>query len=160
MNYTRNPKSFYEYIPAGGRNVGRPRKRWRDQHSLRWNKPAMPYTLRLMVSTIINHYCCQHFVQICYFILISLWCFLVGPRLPTHCRCRVLFLHLVTLSDTHTHTFCTTPLDQWSAPHRRLYLHNTQYSQETDIHAPGGIRTRNPCNTAATVFVCDYLPLF
>jgi hypothetical protein len=26
---------------------------------------------------------------------------------------------------------------------------HTQHSQETDIHATGGIRTRNPCNRAA-----------
>ena len=30
-----------------------------------------------------------------------------------------------------------------------LYLDNTQHSQETDIHAPGGIRARNPSKQAA-----------
>jgi hypothetical protein len=94
-----------EYITAGGRNVGWPMNRWRDQHSLRWDKPAMPYTrtLRLMVSRIINHFCCQHFVQTCYRICISLWLFLVAPFLPTYCRCRVLLLHLATHHYTHTH---------------------------------------------------------
>lgn len=29
---------------------------------------------------------------------------LVWPLLLTHCRCRVLLLHLITLSDTRTHT--------------------------------------------------------
>jgi hypothetical protein len=29
------------------------------------------------------------------------------------------------------------------APRKDLYLTNTQHSQETDIHAPGGIQTRN-----------------
>ena len=28
--------------------------------------------------------------------------------------------------------------------------HNTQQTQETNIHAPGGIRTRDPSNRAAT----------
>jgi hypothetical protein len=28
---------------------------------------------------------------------------LVRPLLTTHCRCRGLLLHLITLSDTHTH---------------------------------------------------------
>jgi hypothetical protein len=28
---------------------------------------------------------------------------------------------------------------------------NTQYAQETDIHAPGGIRTRNPSKRAAAL---------
>ena len=30
------------------------------------------------------------------------------------------------------------------SPSRRSLLHNAQQSQETDIHAPDGIRTRNP----------------
>ena len=30
-----------------------------------------------------------------------------------------------------------TPLDEWSARLRDLYLHNTQHSQQKDIHAPG-----------------------
>ena len=40
-----------------------------------------------------------------------------------------------------------TPLDEWSALHRDLY--DTQYSQQTDIHAPGGIRTHNVSRRAA-----------
>ena len=32
------------------------------------------------------------------------------------------------------------PLDEWSARRRDLYSYNTQHSQETDIHAPGGAR--------------------
>jgi len=31
------------------------------------------------------------------------------------------------------------PLDGWSAQRRGLYLYNTQHSQQTDIHASGGI---------------------
>ena len=44
-----------------------------------------------------------------------------------------------------------TPLDEWSARRRDLYLttHNTQ--QRTDIHAPGGIRTQNLSRRAAVV---------
>jgi hypothetical protein len=57
--------------------------------------------------------------------------------LPTHCRCKGLLLHLITLSDTHT-----TPLDRGSA-RRSDYL--TKHSQETDSQAPSGIRTtRSP----------------
>ena len=61
----------------------------------------------------------------------------------THCRCRGL--HLITLSDTHTHTHThsRTSLDEGSARRRHL-SDNTQHSQETDIYALGGIRTRNP----------------
>jgi len=48
--------------------------------------------------------------------------------------------------DKHT-TLDRTPLDEWSAWRRYLYLttHNTQ----TGIHAPGRIRTHNPNRRAA-----------
>jgi hypothetical protein len=55
-----------------------------------------------------------------------------GPR-PTH------FLRL------HHHTFRHTTLSVAEGPARRRDL----YSQETDIHAPGGIRTHNPSKRAA-----------
>jgi hypothetical protein len=42
-----------------------------------------------------------------------------------------------------------TPLDEWSACRRDLYLRNTQHSQQTNIHAPGGIQTRNPSRRSA-----------
>jgi hypothetical protein len=57
-------------------------------------------------------------------------------------------LHLNTFN-THTHTHIythtlgRTPLDE------RLLPDNTQHSQETDIHSPGGIRTLNPSKRAA-----------
>ena len=49
--------------------------------------------------------------------------------LPTHCRCRPSLLHLITLSDTHTHG--GPPLGEWSAHRRDLYLttHNTHNRQ-------------------------------
>jgi hypothetical protein len=46
-------------------------------------------------------------------------------------------------------TVGSTPLDEWSARRRDLYLTNTQHSQQTNIHAPGRIRTRNPSRRAA-----------
>jgi len=54
---------------------------------------------------------------------------------------------LFTMFLDHTQrrtTFGRTPLDKWSARRRDLYLttHNTCNRQ--DIHAPGGIRNRNP----------------
>jgi hypothetical protein len=42
----------------------------------------------------------------------------------------------------HT-TLGRTPLDEWPARRRDLYL-TTQHSEEKDIHAPGGIQTHNP----------------
>jgi hypothetical protein len=40
-------------------------------------------------------------------------------------------------------------LDEWSARHRDFYLTKKQCSQETDIHAPGGIQTQNLSRRAA-----------
>jgi hypothetical protein len=42
-----------------------------------------------------------------------------------------------------------TPGDDRSPRRRDLYLTNTQHSQQTNIHAPGGIRTCNPSRRAA-----------
>jgi len=49
----------------------------------------------------------------------------------------------LTITFRHT-TLGRTPLDEWSARRRDLLPHNTQHSQQTDIHASGGIRTHNP----------------
>ena len=67
---------------------------------------------------------------------------------PYHSSCiwRVwasLFLRLHDHTQGHI-TVGRTPLDEWSARRRDLYLTNTQHSKQTNIHAPGGIRTRNP----------------
>ena len=43
-------------------------------------------------------------------------------------------------------TIGRNPLDEWSAWRKRTLPDKTQHSQETDIHAPGGIRTHNPSN--------------
>ena len=46
-------------------------------------------------------------------------------------------------------TIARTPLKDQFIPSQRPLPDNTQQSQETDILAPGGIRTRNPSNRAA-----------
>jgi hypothetical protein len=51
------------------------------------------------------------------------------------------------LDHTHIQTHGRTPLDEWSARRRDLYLHRT--TQQTDIHASSGIRNRDPSNQAA-----------
>jgi hypothetical protein len=45
---------------------------------------------------------------------------------------------------THTHTLGRTPLDEGSAGCRDLYLTTPNTHKNQDVHAPGGIRTRNP----------------
>jgi hypothetical protein len=44
----------------------------------------------------------------------------------------------------HAHTSGIIPLSEWSARHTGRYLHNTQQTQETNIHAHNEIRTRCP----------------
>jgi len=52
---------------------------------------------------------------------------------------------MITFTDTNTHTPQSVGL---LGPSQRPLPHNTQHSQEKDIHASGGIRTRNPRNRA------------
>jgi hypothetical protein len=50
---------------------------------------------------------------------------------------------------THIQTHGRTPLDEWSARRRDLYLHRTtQHINTTNIHALSGIRTSDPSNQA------------
>jgi hypothetical protein len=98
----------------------------------------------------ISHYFCLATAHAAVSALLSGHCYLpykhlsvlVWPLLPTHCRCRD---YCCTWSHSVTHTLARTPLDEGLARRRDFcYLRNTQHSQETDIHAPGGIRTRDP----------------
>jgi hypothetical protein len=50
-------------------------------------------------------------------------------------------------------TLGRTPLDEWSARHKGLYLHRT--TQHTNIHASSGIRTHDPSNQAAKIYALD-----
>jgi len=51
------------------------------------------------------------------------------------------FTRFVDQTQRHT-TVGRTPLDEGSSSQRPL-PDNTQHSQQTDIHAPGGVRTQN-----------------
>ena len=55
----------------------------------------------------------------------------------------------VQVSTSHLHTVGRSPLNEWPARHMSSYLHNTQQTQQTDIHALSGIRTHDPCTRAA-----------
>jgi len=61
-----------------------------------------------------------------FFSFLLLLALLIWPLPPTHCRCRGLPFHLITLTNPQT-TLGRTPLDEWSARRRDLYLtiHNT-----------------------------------
>jgi hypothetical protein len=62
-----------------------------------------------------------------------------------------LLMFEASLSHFRHTTLGRTSLDERSARRRDLSLpDNTQHSQQTDIHAPGGIRTHNPSKRMAT----------
>ena len=65
---------------------------------------------------------------------------------PTHCRCRELLLHLITLNDTHT--LGKIPLDEGSVRRRDLCLTTHILKRQTSM-PPSGIRPRNPRKRAA-----------
>ena len=50
---------------------------------------------------------------------------------------------------TPTHTLGGSPVVEGLVRRRVRYLYYTQHSQKTNIHAPSGIRTRNPSKRAA-----------
>jgi len=71
-----------------------------------------------------------------------------------------------TNTHKHTHQIRLDSSVRGIGPTQRPLPHNTQHLQETEIHAYGGIRTRNPkkratadplVNRAATVTDLDYL---
>ena len=68
---------------------------------------------------------------------------LVGTILSAHCRCRSL---LPDHTQTHTNTHSVDLL--WRSDRTDAETSTTQHSQETDIHASGGIRTQNPSKRA------------
>jgi len=57
-------------------------------------------------------------------------------------------LHTIRRTYIHKYTPDRTPLNEWSARRRGRYLHNTQQTWETNIHASSGTRTRDPSNKA------------
>jgi hypothetical protein len=65
---------------------------------------------------------------------------LVWPLVPTHCRCRGLLLHLITLNDTHTHTHTHIRWDSSGrgiGPSQRPVPDNAQHTQQTDMSLAG-----------------------
>jgi hypothetical protein len=65
--------------------------------------------------------------------------FLYNPFCLSHCRCRGLLLHLMTMR-LATLGKTPLPLDQCSARRRGLYQHSTQQTRETNIRVHRRIR--------------------
>jgi hypothetical protein len=66
----------------------------------------------------------------------------LGDR-PPHCW----GLHI---TNNEIHTLGSAPLNERSARRRGCYLHNPQQTQEMNIHAVSGIRTRDRSNQAVS----------
>jgi hypothetical protein len=88
---------------------------------------------------------------------LSFFLFLSDPFLPTHCICRGLFLHLVTLRYT---TLGRSSLDEGSAPSQRPLPDNKEDSRETHIHS--GIQTQqtNGSRPTAAIWCCLLSKIF
>ena len=87
-----------------------------------------------------------------FFLYFFIYFCLVWTLLLIHWRCGRLLWHLITFrhTQTHTHTLGMTPLYEWSARSRDLYLTKTQRPQDTEIHIHGGIRNHNLVKPAAS----------
>jgi hypothetical protein len=64
--------------------------------------------------------------------------------------------HTHSLSLSLTHIAGRIPLSERSARRRGHHLHNTQQTQETNIHALSGIGTRDSNNQAASTYALDH----
>jgi hypothetical protein len=69
------------------------------------------------------------------------WYFFFGPYSPQWARASS-FTKFLDHTKRRT-TLGRTPLDKGSARRKEPLSDNTQHPQETDTHAPGGIRTHN-----------------
>jgi hypothetical protein len=79
--------------------------------------------------------------------------FLVGPLLPTQCRCKVWLLHLITHNDTHT--LGRTPLDHGSAGRRGLYMQNTTFTSDKTSMLPAGFKPAIPASLRSQTHASD-----
>ena len=81
--------------------------------------------------------------------------FLTLTSSPAYFRCKVFLLHLITLSDKHTHTHTYArgriPLDEWSAWSRDCYTATHKSHRRRTTMPPRGIRNYNPSKRAAAV---------
>jgi len=89
---------------------------------------------------------CSQGVACCYGESSFVFLFYFGATAPQWARASS-FTRFLDHAQRRT-TVGRTPLDEWPARHRDLSL-TTQYIQQIDIHAPGGIRTHSLSRRAA-----------
>ena len=73
---------------------------------------------------------------------VNIFCFSVTQELTSG-------LGRLIVEFSRSRTPIMTPLDESSTRRRGRYLHNTQETQETNIHTLSGILTRDPLKQAA-----------
>jgi hypothetical protein len=108
------------------------------------NLSHTPYSVQLLLLLLhymprISHINYLFVIHSCNTTLIQV--FFLWRNSPTLARA-ASFLRFLDHIQWHT-TVRRTPLDEWSARRRDLYLTNTQHSQQTDINAHGGIRNHD-----------------
>jgi hypothetical protein len=108
---------------------------------------AMPVTRMEEVKPIFAVFSLWLIIYIFIIIVISDSTVLVRTLAATHSRFRNV---IKTLGLT-----LMTPLDEWSAHRKGLYLRRTTQHRntKTNIHASSGIRTQDPSNQAAKTYV-------
>jgi len=105
---------------------------------IQWRGTWVVYRISLYVLCSVLHYLCGIYPDIAntrddYSLFFCGLTNQLGPR-PPH-----FWVVCITHNDTHT-PGSRTPLQGWSARRRGRYLHNTQHSQQTNIHAISRIR--------------------
>ena len=84
-----------------------------------------------------------------YITLVNLFVCLFWAQQPPPPVGQGLFIHEVARSHTTTHHSLQDSSGRVISSSQRSLPDNTQHSQQTDVHGPDGIRTRNPSKRAA-----------
>ena len=119
----------------------------RSQSLYRLSYPAHKFIINVGKITNKRNVMLQKAV-ICYNKPVFVCLFVFGATAPK--LGQGLLIHEVSRSHTTTHHSRQDSSRRVISASQRLLLDNTQQSQQTDIHAPGGIRTHNLSRRAAT----------
>jgi hypothetical protein len=107
-----------------------------------WNHLTQCTSTKILfrVQKLVVDFECSQYMFVCLFVC--------GTTAPQWVRASS-FMRFLKRTHRRT-TIGRTPLDEWSARRKRPLPNNTQHSQQTDVHAPGGIRTHSLSRRAAS----------
>jgi len=69
---------------------------------------------------------------------------------PPQAGFRLLIIEILDHTKLDTHKHGRSPLNEWWALHRAIWIQNTWQTTKTNIHAISGFGTRDPSNGAAS----------